>query len=96
MPWQYRYLKASLVEWGYEATVVNLPSTILVGSKSIPDSFWKDVDAVKRAVTEEIQGGHDVVVVAHGQGGVAASVALKGFEKKESVVFLSVGSLMCC
>ncbi len=62
---------------------MNLPSTILAGSTVIEDSCAKDVEMVRKTVMAEIDDGHDVVVLAHSQGGVAATAALKGLGKTE-------------
>lgn len=78
-PWHYSFLPAALQKAGYEATIVQLPST--GGWTPVPDALAKDVAAVRGAVTAQIEKGNDVIVVAHSQGGVGASGALEGLGK---------------
>lgn len=78
-PWHYSFLREQLEKSGYEATIVQLPST--GGWTPVPDALTKDVVAVREAVTQQIAKGNDVVVVAHSQGGVGASGALEGLGK---------------
>lgn len=81
--WHYSFLRDELTKAGYEATIVVLPST--GGWTPVPDSLTKDVEAIREAITRQIDAGSDVVVVAHSQGGVGASAALKGLGKKGQV-----------
>lgn len=78
-PWHYSFLQAQLEKAGYEASIVQLPST--GGWTPVPDALAKDVEAVREAVTAQIEKRNDVVVVAHSQGGVGASGALEGLAK---------------
>ena len=78
-PWHYSFLQKSLEDSGYEASILNLPST--GGWTVVPDALAKDTAAVRSAVQEQINLGNDVVVVAHSQGGVGASAALESLGK---------------
>lgn len=79
-PWHYSLLQTALQQAGYQADIVQLPST--GGWTPVPDAMGKDVIAVREAVTAQLEKGNDVIVVAHSQGGVGASGALQGLGKK--------------
>lgn len=62
---------------GYKCVPVNLPS---MQSPSVqpPASLADDTRAVRDVVTAELDGGHNVVVIAHSYGGGPTNNALQG------------------
>ncbi|KAK3614883.1 hypothetical protein LTR56_026949 [Elasticomyces elasticus] len=78
-PWHYERLKTSLEILGYDASIINLPST--GGWTVVPEALTKDTVEIRRALARQIDAGRDVVLVAHSQGGVGASAATKGYGK---------------
>ena len=81
VPYHWRLLKASLEGMGYDITITNLVSTVTSGTDPVADAMIKDIAAIREAVTKQIEGGKDVVVLAHSAGGVPASAALEGLAK---------------
>jgi len=79
-PEQYLKLTNPLKEAGYE---VFAPRLVTVGNKAAGKT-WKDDAAVIMEVLQPlVDGGREVVVVAHSYGGIPTPHAISGFEIKE-------------
>jgi pimeloyl-ACP methyl ester carboxylesterase len=65
---------------GLKCTAVTLPTTIGDPAKS----FIDDVDAARKAVSDETSHGRDVVVIAHSYGGMVGNSVIKGFARKSA------------
>ncbi|KAF2471272.1 alpha/beta-hydrolase [Lindgomyces ingoldianus] len=64
----------------YTVLSSKLPS---VGSNPPPEDLSKDVETLRKLVTEAIGNGNDVVVVPHSWSGIVAGSALTGMGKKQ-------------
>ncbi|KAI1336623.1 Alpha/beta hydrolase fold-1 [Xylariaceae sp. FL0016] len=69
---------------GYTCVAVSLPS---VGSESrsqdsppVSTGLQADAGAVRRTLLEQLDAGHDVVLVAHSYGGIVSSEAVRGLD----------------
>lgn len=67
---------------GIKCTAVTLPSTTGDPSKTLKD----DLDAARKAVSDETNSGRDVVVIAHSYGGLVGNSVIKGFARKTAGV----------
>lgn len=66
-----------LKEKGFKCVAVELPSTLSDPSAT----FYDDVQAVRRPITEETTQGRDVVVVVHSYGSIVGCSAVKDFTR---------------
>jgi pimeloyl-ACP methyl ester carboxylesterase len=69
---------------------ITLPST--TGNPAA--TYKDDVDAAREAISSEISGGHDVVVIAHSYGGMVGNSAIKGFTRPRDTVDKSSSSAL--
>ena len=76
--YHWRLFRSAMGNSGYDVTIVTLRSTIMTGSIPVPDAMSNDVAAIREVVSEQLEAGYNVVVLAHSAGGVAASGALEG------------------
>ncbi|PNP38447.1 hypothetical protein TGAMA5MH_09528 [Trichoderma gamsii] len=67
---------------GIKCTAVTLPSTTGDPSKTLND----DLNAARKAVSDETSCGRDVVVIAHSYGGLVGNSVIKGFARKRAGV----------
>lgn len=65
---------------GYKCIGVNLAS---VGAEPPLQDFSEDVEAVRNAISSEVEQEHDVAVVVHSYGGLPGCEAIKGFTKAD-------------
>jgi len=79
-PEHFAPLTKDLKGHGYHVVTVDLPS--MRGSDLPPASLADDTAAVRKAVTAELDAGHNVVVVAHSYGGTPSNNALEGLDEK--------------
>lgn len=79
-PAHYKPLLSILESAGYPVTAPHLPST-----QPIPaiQSIDPDIEIVRAAITEQLDAGHDVILVTHSYGGVCGSQALQGLVKAD-------------
>ncbi|KAF2095311.1 alpha/beta-hydrolase [Rhizodiscina lignyota] len=78
-PAHFESLIKVLRDAGYRVFAPPLPSTFATPAVSDMDP---DVEAVVKAVSAEVDEGQEVVVFAHSYGGMPASSALPGLDKK--------------
>lgn len=79
-PDAYAPMTRLLVEAGYAVNGVKLPS---VGADPALQSWDEDVAAIRKALSEAVDAGRDVVVMVHSYGGLPASEAVRGLAKKD-------------
>ncbi|KAE8149500.1 alpha/beta-hydrolase [Aspergillus avenaceus] len=77
-PKHYQHLIDRLHKNNYEATAVTLPS---VNSSPAHTSWDQDAQAIRQVILEKLDGGKNVIALAHSFGGVAMSEAVKGLGK---------------
>jgi len=81
-PAHFQGLIDELAKVNYDAVGVTMPSV----DSSPPLASWdQDAQAVRQVITEILDAGKDVIVLAHSFGGIAMSEAAKGLGKKERV-----------
>ncbi|CAD0092217.1 unnamed protein product [Aureobasidium vineae] len=80
--WHKPHLYASLLESlrknSFPVIAPCLPS---VGG--VCDSFYDDVNVVRKIIADEISQGHEIVVLMHSYGGMVGSAAVQGYSKQE-------------
>ncbi|CAD0112174.1 unnamed protein product [Aureobasidium uvarum] len=80
--WHKPHLYASLLESlrknSFPVVAPCLPS---VGG--VCDSFYDDVNVVRKIIADEISQGHEIVVLMHSYGGMVGSAAVQGYSKQE-------------
>ncbi|KAL7919589.1 Alpha/beta hydrolase family domain-containing protein [Trichoderma austrokoningii] len=65
---------------GLKCSAITLPTT-----NGDPDKTFKDdLDAARKAVSDETSNGRDVVVIAHSYGGLVGNSVIKGFARKKA------------
>lgn len=65
---------------GYDAECVGVPST---GGTELPlTGLPEDVAAIRAVLEPLVEGGKDVVVLAHSAGGVSGSAAVRGLDAR--------------
>jgi pimeloyl-ACP methyl ester carboxylesterase len=80
-PEYFKPLSRVLQSHSYNVRSVALPSVVDEGM--IPPTDPKDdIAAVRTVVQEELDGGHDVVVVPHSYGGIPTTSAILGLDPK--------------
>jgi len=78
-PQHFELVAPILLECGYHAVPVSLPST--QSRDEPPRDLADDTTAVRNAVLAELDHGKDVVVLAHSYGGCVANNALEGLNE---------------
>ncbi|KAF7714425.1 Uncharacterized protein PECH_001367 [Penicillium ucsense] len=73
-------LSQKLNQHGYTCYTVSFPS---VEQASSVKDLQPDIDAVRRLVQPEVEGGREVIVVSHGWSGLPVSSALDDLERSE-------------
>ncbi|KAF2450681.1 alpha/beta-hydrolase [Karstenula rhodostoma CBS 690.94] len=79
LPSCYDLVSAPLSAAGFPTFSVSLPSN----SHTPISSFEPDIAAIRSTLAPLVEGGKDVVIVAHSYGSVPANEALKGFTQRE-------------
>ncbi|KAF2753372.1 alpha/beta-hydrolase [Pseudovirgaria hyperparasitica] len=74
----YDAVIAELKDAEYDAVKVELPS---IGVEPGLQTWEKDVESVRSAISKTVEAGKDAVLVAHSYGSMPANEAVKGFEK---------------
>ncbi|KAF9690988.1 hypothetical protein EKO04_011265 [Ascochyta lentis] len=77
---------SSLATHNISARALHLPSVGLspnAGKQGTPPSMYDDADFIAAEVQNELDDGHDVVLLAHSYGGVPATESLKGLGKTQ-------------
>ncbi|KAF2813698.1 alpha/beta-hydrolase [Mytilinidion resinicola] len=76
----YAAVEVLLLEAGYsDVCALQLPSA---GGDPVPETRVQDIAIIRSAVTERLQQGKDVVIVAHSYAGTPAGEAVQGLPSK--------------
>jgi pimeloyl-ACP methyl ester carboxylesterase len=78
-PAHFSLVISHLTKLGYHCISAALPST---GSETPLTSFEPDVEAIRKAVLDELDRGQNVVLVTHSYGGIPGASALSGLSTK--------------
>ncbi|KAE8392896.1 Alpha/beta hydrolase family-domain-containing protein [Aspergillus alliaceus] len=78
-PKHYKHLINGLTKLNYEVIAVTLPS---VNSNPLHTTWEQDAQAVRQVIMESINGGKDVIAIAHSFGGIPMSEGVKGLGKE--------------
>lgn len=79
-PEAFKIIITRLSTHGYKCIPV---SSLAAGHEPAVPDLQPDIDNVHRLVQDEVDNGHDVVVVAHSWSGIVASGALDGLSISE-------------